>query len=84
MTSILRALAILGVAYVMGSALALETPRIAADDSARAPRHHQQAGTEEARNDNGMQALCREVLVDTDEGYGVTSRESRVVCEDAR
>jgi hypothetical protein len=31
-----------------------------------------------------MQATCREVLVDTDEGYGVTNRESRFVCDDNR
>lgn len=75
---------ILGLAQLAGSALALESPRIAANDSPRAPRHHQQAGTEEARNDSGMQAVCREVVVDTDEGYGVTNHESRVVCDNAR
>ncbi|MGD9544498.1 MAG: hypothetical protein AB7F41_04705 [Methylocystis sp.] len=30
--------------------------------------------------DEDMQALCREVLVDVDQGYGVSSHESRYIC----
>ncbi|ATQ68099.1 MULTISPECIES: hypothetical protein [Methylosinus] len=30
------------------------------------------------------EALCREVDVAVDEGYGVSSREKRVICEDDR
>jgi len=33
-------------------------------------------------DDTDMQALCHEVLVDIDQGYGVTSRESRHICSD--
>ncbi|MGJ0394698.1 MAG: hypothetical protein ACR65U_00485 [Methylocystis sp.] len=29
-----------------------------------------------------MQAMCREVLVDIDQGYGVSSHESRYICGD--
>lgn len=36
------------------------------------------------RDDAAMQAMCREILVDTDEGYGVTNRESRVICDQLR
>lgn len=32
--------------------------------------------------DADMQALCREVLVDIDQGYGVSSHESRYICGD--
>jgi hypothetical protein len=31
-----------------------------------------------------MQVVCREILVDTDEGYGVTNHESRVICDELR
>lgn len=34
--------------------------------------------------DVDMQAICREVLVDIDQGYGVSSREPRFVCGDKR
>lgn len=33
-------------------------------------------------DDADMQALCREVLVDIDPGYGVSRRESRYICND--
>ncbi|MFO1104004.1 MAG: hypothetical protein U1E20_13995 [Methylocystis sp.] len=32
--------------------------------------------------DADMQAMCREVLVDIDQGYGVSSHESRYICGD--
>ena len=32
--------------------------------------------------DADMQALCREVLVDIDQGYGVSSHKSRYICGD--
>ncbi len=85
MTSILRVVAFLGVAVIAGQAAqAVESVQMAADDSARAQRRHPAQGQEEARNDSAMQAVCREILVDTDEGYGVTNRESRVICDDLR
>ncbi|MBG0792802.1 hypothetical protein IYY11_05200 [Methylocystis sp. H62] len=34
--------------------------------------------------DEDMQAICREVLVDIDQGYGVSSHESRYICGDKR
>jgi hypothetical protein len=34
--------------------------------------------------DEDMQALCREVMVDIDQGYGVSSHESRYICGDKR
>jgi hypothetical protein len=80
MTSILRAIAVLGVALFAGAALAVEAPQRAVGD----PHRHQPAGREEARNDSTMQAICREVLVETDEGYGVTNHESRVICDQTR
>lgn len=85
MTSILRVCAVLGAAlFVAGAAQAVETAQMAAKDSIRAPRHFQAGAQEEARNDSAMQAMCREILIDTDEGYGVTSRESRVICDELR
>ncbi|WP_457795890.1 hypothetical protein [Methylocystis sp. S23] len=85
MTSILRVFAVLGVALIAaGAAEAVESAQIAANDSVRAQRRHPAGAQEEARNDNAMQAVCREILVDTDEGYGVTNHESRVICDELR
>jgi hypothetical protein len=86
MKSIPRLIAVLGVAlFVAGSARAVESVELAASDSARSQRRYQAPVQEEARNaDNAMQAMCREILIDTDEGYGVTNHESRVICDTLR
>lgn len=85
MVSVLRFTAICLAALALASgAHALENAELVTADAAQAPRRHAPPATEEARNDSGMQAICREVLVDTDEGYGVSSRESRVVCDELR
>ena len=73
-------LAILPLALA-GTALALDSTLIAANEQGYGVRH---GGRETAQNNAAMQATCREVLVDTDEGYGVTSRESRFVCDENR
>lgn len=70
------------VLSVVGAAQALDGARVATADSAHAARRH--AAAENARADASMQAMCREVLVDVDEGYGVTNRESRFVCDEGR
>lgn len=31
-----------------------------------------------------LQALCREIFVDVDEGYGVTGQEQRTICDEPR
>jgi hypothetical protein len=85
MTSNTRFLTIISLFLaVAGAAQALEGAQLIASDSARPARRHPAPVTEEARGDNGMQAICREILVDTDEGYGVTNRESRVICDELR
>jgi hypothetical protein len=85
MTSTFRLCVVLCLAFVAaGAAQALENARIAANDSARAPRRYQTQAQESERNDSAMQAVCREILVETDEGYGVTNHESRVICEELR
>lgn len=66
------------------AAQALESPFSAAADTAHPARRHAAPAREEARGDNGMQAVCREIVVDTDEGYGVTNRESRIICDHLR
>ncbi|MCX7898640.1 MAG: hypothetical protein N2444_00870 [Methylocystis sp.] len=82
MTKSFKALALIVVFPPAETAFALDaTTLVAADQSHLAQRH---ATAETARSDPNMQALCREVLVDTDEGYGVTNRESRFVCDEAR
>lgn len=64
-----------------GAAQALDGAQIAANESAHARRRAAPAA-EQARGDNAMQAVCREILVDTDEGYGVTNHEARVICDE--
>lgn len=84
MTSIPRLIVVLGLAlFAAGAARAVETVEMTAGESSRYP--HRYPVQEEARNaDSAMQAMCREILIDTDEGYGVTSQESRVICEALR
>jgi hypothetical protein len=54
------------------SQLSVSGPTVAARDRApQAPEAHDE-----------MQAMCREVLVDIDQGYGVSSHESRYICGD--
>lgn len=36
------------------------------------------------RPQNPLQALCRVIFVDVDEGYGVTKQESRTICDEPR
>lgn len=43
--------------------------------------HEDDAEAKEARRAPSPQALCKEVEVPLDEGYGVSARERRVVCE---
>jgi len=33
---------------------------------------------------NPLQALCREIFVNVDEGYGVTGQETRTICDEPR
>ncbi len=80
MPSTLRILAVLGVALVASAALALESKKVANNSTSPAHNGHQA----QSREETAMQAMCREILVDTDEGYGVTNRESRVICEELR
>jgi hypothetical protein len=55
------------------SQLSASGPALAAEDRAA-----QTPGSVDAE----MQAICREVLVDIDQGYGVSSHESRYICGD--
>ena len=42
------------------------------------------ATSEQPQPQNPIQALCRVIFVDVDEGYGVTKQESRTICDDPR
>lgn len=81
MTLFLRGFAIFGL-LVAGAAQAQMSTQVAANDAAHAARRHPAPQPTEARGDTAMEAMCREILVDTDEGYGVTDHESRVVCDE--
>lgn len=63
---------------------ALEFPFFSAADSSRPGRRHAPPAREQASSDSTMQAVCREILVDTDEGYGITNQESRIICDEMR
>ena len=62
---------------------ALEGPKVAASDPRPAAGRRAPPAQGVGESD-GMQAVCREVLVEIDQGYGVTSREARFVCDEAR
>ncbi len=81
MPSTLRIFVVIGVALVAGAAWALEGRKVANNNTATPAHNGHQTPT---REETAMQAMCREILVDTDEGYGVTNRESRVICEQLR
>jgi hypothetical protein len=77
MSSLLRIGTIIGAALSASGSMALEGGQVATNGSPAILRAGQS-------QDNDMQALCREILVDTDEGYGVTNHEARVVCDELR
>ncbi len=70
----------LGLTMIGGAALAIDSPRLASNDTGDA--RHQQARAQDGLAP--LRDLCREILVDTDEGYGVTNRESRLICDEGR
>ncbi len=79
MLSTIRIFVIIGAALAAGAALALEK-KVASNNSTAAASAYPASSPGET----AMQAICREILVDTDEGYGVTNRESRVICDQLR
>lgn len=70
----------LGLMVSGGAALALDNPRLASNEAGDA--RHQQARAQDSLAP--LRDLCREILVDTDEGYGVTNHESRLICDEGR
>jgi hypothetical protein len=46
------------------------------------PTPEQPVGKKGARRADSPQAVCKEVEVQVDEGYGVSQRERRIVCDD--
>jgi hypothetical protein len=75
----LRAILAFGLTAFGGAAMALDYPRLASNESSDMRPH-------QARTQDGdvLRDMCREILVDTDEGYGVTNRESRLICDQTR
>jgi hypothetical protein len=69
----------LSLTLFAGAALALDYPRLASNEPGDG-RHHQA----QAKDGDPLRDMCREILVDTDEGYGVTNRESRLICDETR
>lgn len=84
MASMKKLLTLIFATLLLASASqAIEGSQIAASDPAPAPgRRASMAQSVRANAD--MQVACREVFVDIDQGYGVTSRESRFICDEAR
>ncbi|PPD25143.1 MAG: hypothetical protein CTY30_00535 [Methylocystis sp.] len=72
-------LALISAQLVTSASFALDRPTVSGPALAARDRAAQ------ARDgDEDMQAICREVLVDIDQGYGVSSHESRYICGDKR
>ncbi len=80
MASIVRTVVLLGAALAASASMAVEGKRVANNDSPALQRGR----VGQKQDDDAMQAICRETLVDTDEGYGVTNHEARVVCDELR
>jgi hypothetical protein len=80
MTSTVRIILILGLGTISSGASAIESYKIASRERPSMQSDAPAAG----QVDNPVQAICREVFVDTDEGYGVTNQEARVVCDQLR
>lgn len=51
--------------------------------AAAPPAQERPAGQNSASDGASPQALCRQVEVPLDEGYGVSSREKRIVCQES-
>lgn len=75
-------LLLLATLFFTGVSQALEGPKVAVSGSSAAAKGL--APQARGAGESDMQAFCREVLVDIDPGYGVTSRESRFVCDEGR
>lgn len=69
-------------ATFLGPSQALEKVEVAATDPVSAARRI--AAPRDVGDEGGMQAVCREVLVETDEGYGITDHVTRFICNEAR
>jgi hypothetical protein len=79
-----KSLAFLALAALAIGTAQAETPALVASADKRAPEQTQPQAPTEAEAQNPIQSLCREIFVDTDEGYGVTNRESRTICDEVR
>ncbi|MFA6207017.1 MAG: hypothetical protein WC689_12465 [Methylocystis sp.] len=74
-------LALIAALLVTSASLALDRSQMTVSGPTLAARDR----AAQARDaDEDMQAICREVLVDIDQGYGVSSHESRYICGDKR
>lgn len=79
-----KSLAILAFAALAIDAAQAESPALVASTQNRGVAQAQPQAPAAAEPQNPIQSLCREIFVDTDEGYGVTSRESRTICDEVR
>lgn len=72
-------------ALLAGAAQALENAQVATAEAVHAARRVAgPASKGAAPGEAEMQAVCREVLVATDEGYGVTDHVTRFICNETR
>lgn len=71
-------------ASLAGSTHALENVQVASKEPLSATRRAAAPGTQAFPGEADMQAVCREVVVATDEGYGITDHVTRFICDEAR
>ena len=67
-----------------GSNHAIGNPQIAATEPGRAPRQLAAPDQSLLPGEAEMQAVCREVQIATDEGYGITDHVTRFICDETR
>jgi hypothetical protein len=72
-------------ALMTGAATAAVSQQLAGASTGRSATARTAAATTEPQQpQNPLQALCRVIFVDVDEGYGVTGQETRTICDEPR
>lgn len=67
-----------------GAATAAQSQQLTGASSAKPATRGATGGREPQQPQYPLQALCREIFVDVDEGYGVTGQQPRTICDEPR
>ncbi len=85
MTPLRPTLASCAAALLMtGAATAAASQQLAGASTAKPATRSAPGGREPQQPQYPLQALCREIFVDVDEGYGVSGQRPRTICDEPR